>query len=298
MKGKIFNLQRFCTMDGDGIRTTVFFKGCPLSCKWCHNPESQSPSFELGYDKNNCVNCFACVDRCKNNCHKALNGNHVLDRTNCSSCGECVNVNCSALSIYGKEVTVDEILTEVIKDKDYYDASGGGITISGGEPFYQVDFLEELLKKAKQLGLNTCVETCGYVSQNVLKRTLDYVDTYLFDYKETNPKKHLEFTGKDNDLIIKNLKFLDSNNKKIVLRCPIIPNYNDRLEHFKGIGELSSSLKNVIKVAIEPYHDLGEQKYARLGREYNASTTSPNKKEVQTYINEIKKFTNKKVDKA
>ena len=298
MKGKIFNLQRFCTMDGDGIRTTVFLKGCPLKCKWCHNPESQSVFNELGYDANNCVNCFGCVSRCKNGSHKIVDGKHVYDKTTCVGCGECLHISCSALNLYGKEVTADEVLEEVLKDKDYYDASGGGITLSGGEPFYQAEFCEELLKKTKQKGLNTCVETCGYVATSVLEKTLDYVDTYLFDFKESNPLKHVEFTGKDNELIIKNLKFLDSKNKKIVLRCPIIPNYNDRQEHFKAIGELCQSLKNVIKVAIEPYHDLGENKYFRLGKDYQVKTKSPSEDEVLTYIKDIKKYTNKKVDMA
>ena len=285
-------------MDGDGIRTTVFFKGCPLECKWCHNPESQSISNELGYDINNCVNCFKCVSRCSNKSHKIIDGKHVYDKTLCSACFECVDISCSALNLYGKEVTADEVLLEVLKDKDYYDASGGGITLSGGEPFYQAEFCEELLKLAKQHGLNTCVETCGYVATNVLEKTLDYVDTYLFDFKESNPKKHEEFTGKDNELIIKNLRFLDGKNKKIVLRCPIIPNYNDREEHFKAIGELCQSLTNLAEVVVEPYHDLGEQKYARLGKNYQVKTKVPSKNEVLTYINEIKKYTNKKVNEA
>lgn len=285
-------------MDGPGIRTTVFFKGCPLKCKWCHNPESQTLLTELGYDASSCVNCLRCVSVCPQDCHTTRDGEHQFNRSSCTACGKCVGVGCSALSIYGKEVTTDEILTEVLKDWDYYQASGGGLTISGGEPFYQAEFCLELLQKAKQKGLHTAVETCGFVSKNLLQKSLDVVDLYLFDFKETNPSLHEEFTGKDNSMILENLKFLAYNGKKILLRCPIIPNFNDRDEHFKGIGELANSLKSVTAVVIEPYHDLGVQKYDKLGRDYFANEKVPSKQVVDGYLQKIQSYTSKKVIKA
>lgn len=285
-------------MDGPGIRTTVFFKGCPLKCKWCHNPESQTVITELGYDATACISCLRCASVCQQGCHTAKDGEHSFDRTSCTACGKCASIGCLALNVYGKEVTVDEVLTEVLKDVDYYQESGGGLTLSGGEPFYQAEFCLELLQKAKQNGLHTAVETCGFVSQKVLEKSLDLVDLYLFDFKETNSSLHEEFTGKTNSLIIENLKYLDANGKKIVLRCPIIPNFNAREEHFKGIGELANSLKNATEIVVEPYHDFGVSKYARLGREYLVKSSIPSSEDIDEYLQKIQKHTNKKVIKA
>ena len=298
MTGKILNVQRFCTMDGPGIRTTVFFKGCPLNCKWCHNPESQSFNDELAYDISSCVNCLRCVSACDVGCHQIKDNKHFFDRTNCVACGKCLQRGCDALKIYGKQVSACDVLTEVLKDKDYYDNSNGGVTLSGGEPLYQIEFCEELLKALKTNGISTCVETCGYVSQKSLEKTLDLVDLYLFDYKLSDEKSHLFYTGKDNRLIIDNLRFLDKKGKKIVLRCPIIPFINDNDGHFKKIGELANSLNNVIEVVVEPYHDFGVQKYARLSKDYTLDVKVPDEPSILSYVDEIKKYTNKKVVKA
>ena len=284
-------------MDGPGIRTTVFLKGCPLNCKWCHNPESQLIKNQLAYNVDACVNCLKCVNVCPLGCHKVKDGEHFFDNTSCVGCAKCLSITCTALTIYGKDISTDEILDEVLKDKDYYDASGGGLTLSGGEPLLQADFCLELLQKAKQKGLNTCIETCGFTPQTVLEKTLGLVDLYLFDYKETNPLLHSDFTGKDNYLILKNLKFLDDNGKKITLRCPIIPTFNDRQEHFKGIGELANSLNNLTEVVIEPYNVLGVQKYAKLGRGYQLNVQPPTEDEVLGYVKSVQKYTNKKVIK-
>ena len=254
MVGKIFNIQRFCTMDGPGIRTTVFLKGCPLRCKWCHNPESHSLDIDLS--------------------------------------------NFNDLACYSEEVSTDYIVEEVLKDKDYYDNSGGGVTLSGGEPFFQSEFCLELLQKLKDKGLHICVETSGYAQRQILEKSLDLVDIYLFDYKITDGDLHKKYTGVDNGLIIDNLKFLDANGKKIILRCPIIPTVNDTKEHFKGIGDISNLCKNITLVVVEPYHDLGVSKYVRLGKECEFITTPPTSESVLEYVNQIQKYTNKKVKKA
>lgn len=296
--GKIFNIQRFCTSDGNGIRTTVFFKGCPLRCLWCHNPESQGMASELAYDAKKCVSCQRCVSLCRRGCHM-VGDTHLFDRTACKACGECLSPLCTALELYGKEVTAEEVLAEVERDKAFYDSSGGGMTLSGGEPLYQPDFCIELLRLAHERGIDTCVETCGFAQKDIIIKTAPFVDTYLFDIKETDSQRHREYTGTDNSLIIENLYLLDSLKKNIILRCPIIPSLNDRAEHFKGIGELAERLASVSKIEVEPYHSFGEGKYERLGREYAVmGVASPTDEAVIIYVNSIKKYTSKRVERA
>lgn len=254
MKGTIFDIQKFCTKDGPGIRTTVFLKGCPLRCVWCHNPESQSKECEI-----------------------------LQDPTETS----------------GYEIAVDEVIKEVLKDKAFYDNSGGGMTLSGGEPLYQSAFCLELLKKAKENGLHVCMETSGFAGRDIVEQTAKYVDIYLFDYKETNTKKHKEFTGADNKQILENLKYLDEIGKEIILRCPIIPGYNDREEHFRGIAQVANSLKHLLMIEIEPYHNLGMDKYKRLNRTYDLSEVEmPDEEAVSLWMNEIKKYTTVEINRA
>lgn len=246
MKGMIFNIQKFCVNDGPGIRTTVFLKGCPLKCAWCHNPESQALKSEIMFYADKCTGC----ERCK--------GITAEDKD-----FVCFN---GAKEICGKPVAVDDVINEVLKDKIFYDNSGGGITLSGGEPLYQLEFSLELLRKAKENGLHTAVETCGFTSSDNLKLVAEYTDLFLFDYKETNSVMHKDFTGVGNEIIISNLKLLNSLKKQIILRCPIIPGYNDRQDHFDGICTIANGLENILCVEIEPYHPLGENKYSSLGR--------------------------------
>ena len=201
MNGTIFNIQRFCINDGPGIRTTVFLKGCPLKCIWCHNPESQAREPEIMFYKDKCTKCGSCVN-------VTVNDSDFV----------CIN---DAKEICGKEISSDEVIKEVLKDEIFYQNSGGGITISGGEPFYQFDFSLELVKKAKENGLHTAIETCGFVKNSNLKKIAEFVDLFLYDYKETNSEKHKNFTGVDNTVIIDNLSFLNNINKDVILRCPI-----------------------------------------------------------------------------
>ena len=268
MKTPILNVQRFCTKDGPGIRTTVFFKGCPLKCLWCHNPESQSPRQELMYNAEKCVHCLRCVSVCPNGCHTQSAGRHAFDRTACTACGVCLSPVCEALEMAGNAIDTDMILEEVLKDRLYYENSGGGITLSGGEPLFSAEDALALLRRAKELGLHTCVETCGFVSREQLQKTMPLIDLYLFDLKETDAKKHLEYTGVDNRLILENLAYLDEQGKSTVLRCPIIPSLNDRDDHLEGIARIANGLKHLVEIVIEPYHTLGVGKYERLDRSY------------------------------
>lgn len=299
MKGTIFDIQRFCTNDGPGIRTTVFFKGCPLKCIWCHNPESQSAAFELAYNPEKCVNCGKCVDVCPNKCHTFENGLHYFDKSKCSGCGKCLTPLCSALSHYGSLKDTDEILKEVMRDKAFYDNSDGGITLSGGEPLAQPDFCAELLKKSKESGLHTCIETAGFTTKNTIEKVLKYVDIFLFDYKETNPEKHKEFIGQDNKIILENLNFINRSGGRIILRCPLIPGFNDREEHFLGIADIANKLDGITEVQIEPYHGLGSGKYTALGIDYLLKDKKmPENDVVEKWIESIQKHTSKKVSKA
>lgn len=267
IKGMIFNIQRFCLNDGPGIRTTVFFKGCPLNCAWCHNPESKRIVSELSYNSARCLNCGRCTSVCHTTAHILTEGKHVFQRVKCDNCLMCTKIGCSALEAVGREMHSREVIAEVEKDTEFYKNSGGGITLSGGEPLLQVEFSTDVLRRAFEKGIHTCVETCGFATKEAVQSVLPYTDLFLFDYKETDPHIHKKYTGVDNELILKNLFFVDAYGAKIILRCPIIPGVNDREEHFRGIAALAHRLRNVIEINIEPYHSLGTGKCECLGVE-------------------------------
>ena len=300
MVGTIFNIQKFSINDGPGIRTTVFLKGCPLSCLWCHNPESKLTKREIMYDEKKCIGCARCATVCKNGAHSFDGGVHAYLRADCSACGECT-AECvaEAVSVVGEEKTASEVIAEVMKDKMFYDTSGGGLTVSGGEPMMQFDFTYELLRLAKESGLHTCIETCGYAKRENYEKILPLVDIFLFDYKETSPERHKEYTGVTNDLILENLRFIDEMGAKTVLRCPIIPTLNDREEHFLGIAKTASSLKNIIEINVEPYHPLGSGKSEMLGKDYVLKElTFPEEKTVDEWIEKISAATAVTVKRA
>lgn len=300
VKGTIFNIQHFSINDGPGIRTTVFFKGCPLNCAWCHNPESKSVKKEIMCDFERCALCGKCVSTCKNGCHKIVEGKHVFDREKCTLCGECVK-NClnDYLEVVGYEITAKEVATDVLKDKVFYETSGGGITLSGGEPLFQFDFAYEILRLAKENGLSTAIETCGYADAEKIKKIAPLVDVFLYDYKVTDSDLHKKWTGVDNKVILENLKLIDSIGGKIVLRCPIIPKINDDEEHFKAIAELANNLKNIIEINLEPYHSLGKSKAEKLGKEYKIDAENfVDKNRVEEWMNYIKILTSIPVKQA
>jgi len=281
MKATIFDIQHFSIHDGPGIRTTVFFKGCPLRCLWCHNPEGLERRSELSFNQNKCTYCGNCTALCPNSAHtiKLPDSDkaqpvHILDRSRCVVCGSCVSKCWSkALEVSGREKELEEILADVLKDKVFYETSGGGMTISGGEPLSQPDAAIELLKMAKEAGLNTAVETSGYTTEDVIKKAAQYCDLFLLDCKETDPGRHLEYTGVPNEKPLRTLELLNELGAKIVLRCPIIPGLNDREDHYKHIGTLADKYEAVTEVNIEPYHPLGVSKSENFGKTPGYSNT-------------------------
>lgn len=266
--GVIFDIQRFCVSDGPGIRTTVFLKGCPLGCKWCHNPESRSPKTELAFYSEKCVGCGACAAVCPSGCHGFVGG-HTIDRAKCVVCGACAEACAhSALERVGREVGVSEVIEEVLRDRAFYAHSGGGMTISGGEPLFQPEFSLELLRSAKNEDLHCCVETSGFGDGAALEEMVRLVDLFLFDVKETDPDRHRVLVGRDNETILQNLRRVDRAGGKIVLRCPIIPGCNDRAAHYDAVAALANSLPGVTGVDLMPYHPLGISKAESLGKTY------------------------------
>lgn len=300
MNGTIFNIQKFCINDGPGIRTTVFLKGCPLKCVWCHNPESQSVKPELMYAAHKCVKCGKCLAVCKYGVHKFDGDIHIVNRENCKACMACVkNCPADALEIAGKTASVKSVIDKVLEDKKFYENSGGGMTLSGGEPMFQFEFAAALLKEAKRNDIHTCIETCGYAPKEHYKKIAPFVDLFLLDYKETDSERHKKYVGVGNELIIENILMLDGIGSEIILRCPIIPTVNDREEHLAGIAKFAGRLKNIVEINIEPYHTLGKSKSEKLGREYQVHGVDDVGDELtEKYIGIIGKYTDIPVKRA
>ena len=299
----IISIERCSLHDGPGLRTTVFLKGCPLSCLWCHNPESQSFKPELYTLDEKCVYCGLCSSVCDNHNIIVRGSNytrHLIDRGVCTSCGKCTE-KCpqSALEIKGIVVTAQSVIDIALKDERYYKKSGGGFTISGGEPMAQYDFTFELLRLAKENNIHTCIETCGYTKTTQILSILPYTDLVLFDYKESDEDKHKEYTGVLNDLIIKNLQAIDTAGAKIILRCPIVPGYNDRDEHFTAIAETANSLNNISEINVMSYHPMGGSKAKRIGRKYKLSDIGfPEDEQINDWLMKIGKNTAVSVKKG
>lgn len=283
---RVMEIERFAVHDGTGIRTVVFLQGCPLFCPWCANPESHVIKKILMYSENKCVRCETCLRNCPKGNIKFINNRMVFDRSTCGECEICGELCPSrAISFAGRNKSVDEIMKEVMKDKDYYDDSNGGITISGGEPFVQYEGFLELLKDSKSNGLNTAVETTGNVDFEKVVEAEPYIDLFLFDIKHTDKDKLLEVTGGDLDKILNNLEYIASKNpNKIIIRVPIIPifNYDD-----KTINEIIDlACKHKIKeIHLLPFHTLGKNKYDQIDKEYKLTDMKMlNKNELKKYL--------------
>ena len=292
MTGRIFDIQRFSLHDGPGIRTTVFLKGCPLRCWWCGNPESISLEPALSYSAERCIACGDCVPACKPGAlTRDTTGRVVLNRVRCTRCGQCVkHCDPTALELVGREASVDEVLAVVLRDRQYYQASGGGTTLSGGEPLVQAEFAEALLHAAKVEDLHTAVETSGYGPYDALERLQPLTDLWLYDFKETDPRLHARFTGVWNEQILANLDRLHAAGARIRLRCPMIPGHNARRAHLDGIVALARRLPKLEGVELLPYYDLWRAKLKRFGLTASLPDTvkPPDRATVASWIDHLR----------
>ncbi len=290
--GFLFDIQRFCTHDGAGIRTTVFFKGCPLRCQWCHNPESQEIYPQLMLRPNLCMGCLACKPVCPESAIRGSGSSSATDMRRCKACGACVEVCYSgAREIVGREWTTAEVLAEIEKDVPFYDELGGGVTFSGGEALMQPAFLLELLKACRERSIHTTLDTSGFAPWRVFERVRPYVDLFLYDVKTLDPAVHREYTGVSNRLILSNLQKLAGLRHQIVVRMPLVPGVNDQPEHLERMGAFVSKLPGVRRFDLLPYHVSGIEKYARLGGSYHLSGVHPPSAEaVQNAVQVLSRF--------
>lgn len=279
MKATIFEIKRFAVHDGDGIRTTVFFKGCPLKCVWCHNPEGISFKRQLSYYAHKCIGCGECMKACSVGAHVIENGEHLFLREKCIGCGKCEKVCLGeALKLYGKEMTVEELMPILLEDRDFYENSDGGVTLSGGECLMQADFCAELLEQLKKNHIHTAVDTCGFVSREAIDKVISYTDVFLYDIKAYDEEAHRRCTGQSNKIVLDNLRYIDRLGKKIEIRIPYIPGYNS--EQMEKIADFLLELKGITKVKVLPYHDYAGSKYEALAMENTLPDRLPTKEEI------------------
>lgn len=292
----VFDIQKYSIHDGPGIRTLVFLKGCPLDCQWCCNPESQKTCEEILFKENLCMQCGRCKDVCPYDAIDLTSHLNRIDRKRCKSCGLCADIcNMKALSKVGRWMSTEQVMEEILRDKKYYMKSGGGVTLSGGEPLIWGSFCVSLLKKCYDMNIHTAVETTGYVAENTLEKVSEYVDLFLYDIKSMDEKRHKEFTGVSNKKIIANIKKLRNWDKKVIMRIPLIPGKNFCGKELERMLELASDI-GINEINLMPYHDLGSVKYKGLGRKYGMEGTIPLKfakdsvKQIQAYSSLFKKY--------
>jgi len=269
--GLIFDIKKYALHDGPGIRSTVFLKGCPLECRWCCNPESRSFEPEIMWLEGNCINCNLCIEICPENAVLSEEDGHKqINSALCNICGKCIE-RCpgEALQLVGRRVTVEEVLREIEKDSVFYQRTGGGLTLSGGEPLAQPDFAHELLRQYKKNGgIHTAIETCGHVDWKILEAIIEFTDLVYYDIKHMDTGEHKRFTGAGNELILENLQKAAKAVKRLIVRFPLIPGCNDTDDNLEKTAKFLNSQPDVNDVEILPYHRLGEPKYARMGKEY------------------------------
>ena len=273
MKANILEIQRMSTEDGPGLRTTIFFKGCTLNCLWCHNPESISPQPQVHWISNQCIGCKTCLEVCPEGALAFTAEGNRVDRNRCTGCGLCAEeCPATALELLGQSWELDDLVAEIIKDRTYFEKSGGGVTLSGGEPTLQAPFNRELLKRLKESGIHTALDTCGMCSRKALEGLLPYLDLLLFDLKEIDPQKHRRFTGTTNEKILENLIYvrdwMQSNGrpKQLWIRTPIIPDATATGENIRGIGKfISGNLDGLVnRWELCAFNNLCRDKYLRL----------------------------------
>jgi pyruvate formate lyase activating enzyme len=274
LTGTIFDIRKYSVHDGPGIRTTVFFKGCPLDCWWCHNPESQSPDPEPMLRPNLCIACGACIETCQHGAIGEQDGRLTWARELCVRCGDCTEAcMAGAREMAGKAMSVAEVLAQLEQDRLFYEESGGGVTVSGGEPLLQGHFLSELLQACKRVELHTAVDTSGFAGWEVLARILPVTDLFLYDLKHTDPAQHLKYTGVPLEPVLRNLERLAERGAAVWLRVPLVPGVNDDEANLRRVGELAARMPNVKQVNLLAYHATAASKYARLGLSYRLEGT-------------------------
>ncbi len=274
--GIVFDIRRYSIHDGPGIRTTVFLKGCVLSCLWCHNPESQASGPELILRDNRCIRCRACVDACPNGAIAWTDEGPRTDRAKCHGTGRCATACVAeARAVAGRTMTVEQVMDVVERDRPFYEESGGGLTLSGGEPLVQPYFSAALLKAAKARGIHTVLDTCGQGSWKSLDRLRHDVDLFYYDLKVMDEERHHLCTGVSNRRILANLRALAARGHRIVLRVPVVPGINDDEENLRALRAFAAGLPHVEGVDLLPYHRIGADKYVRMGRTYPLPDTAP-----------------------
>ncbi|PWH13039.1 MAG: glycyl-radical enzyme activating protein [Anaerolineae bacterium] len=288
LSGILFDIRRYSVHDGPGIRTTVFFKGCPLNCWWCHNPEGKSPEIEIFLRENRCIRCGACLNVCEVGAIYQHHESFETNRALCTLCGACVEeCYAEARELVGKRMTVSEVLEEIERDRAFFEQSGGGVTFSGGEPLFQPNFLAALLQACRSQGIHTAVDTCGFASWDTLNRLRTDIDLFLYDLKLIDEERHRQFTGVSNLPILENLRRLSAFGHSIFVRFPIIPQINDDAINLRQMVEFLLSLPQKHPLDLLPYHASALHKYNGLGVEYRLRETPTPEQE---HLNEIKNY--------
>lgn len=294
MLGTVFNIQRFSLFDGPGVRTVVFLKGCPLRCIWCHNPEGIDRAPQIMYNAGRCIACGDCVDACPKHQHFIRDGLHGFIREGCVGCGKCAKVcPTEAVSLAGQLMDTEAVMAEVMRDASLYKESGGGMTLSGGEPLYQGEFAISLLKAAKEQGITTCIETCGQAKTEIIEEAAKYTDDFYFDYKATGDEMHKRLCGVPQTVILNNLARLDELGARVTLRCPIVTGENETPEHIAGIAAVAGKYSCITEVHLEPYHRLGVSKSEKLGQTAEYDGKAPERARLEAYCEEISKVSGK-----
>ena len=297
-KGLIAKIERYAIYDGPGIRTLIFMKGCPMRCIWCSSPQTQNSYPEVVYCSERCIGCYDCINLCPENAISISSSGKVnIDRVLCTNCGDCTQIcPTEALKLVGEFMSIEQVMIEILKDKAFYERSGGGVTISGGEPLMQAEFVNDLLCECHRYSIHTAIETAGFAEWKAFETIRNCIDLLFFDIKIVDTKKHKELTGVSNKKILENIRRVDEEwNLPVILRFPLVPGINDSENDLNKLSEFVSSLKRIDTLEILPYHRLGEYEYATLGREYKLKDVEiPD----DSYLKKIRNFLGEHIPKV